>query len=66
MVWTGKAIGRSAFCEQAALMTLGSKVCKTTGVMMVVKRFPSVEADVALMTAVAFTLAVEFMLITPP
>lgn len=32
-------IGRLAFSEQAALMTLGSKVCKITGVVIVVEPF---------------------------
>lgn len=42
-------------------MTLGSKVCKITGVVMVVKPFMLVGADVELMLAVAFTAAVAFI-----
>ena len=42
-------------------MMLGSKVCKITGVVMVVKPFMLVGADVELMLAVAFTPAVAFI-----
>ena len=66
VVWRGKAVGISAFCEHAALMTLGSKVCKITGVVMVVKPFSSLGTDVALMMAVAFTSAVVLLLIAFP
>ena len=39
-------------------MTLGSKVCKITGVVMVVKPVSSIGAEVALMMAVVFNPAV--------
>ena len=59
VVAMGRDVGRSAFCEQAALMMLGSKVCKITGVVTVVKPFSSV-------LAVAFNPAVALLLIAFP
>lgn len=35
VVMLGRGLGGTAFSEQAALTTLGSKVCRITGVVMV-------------------------------
>lgn len=44
-------------------MMLGSKVCRTTGVVMVLTPVALVIADVALILAVAFKLVVALLLI---
>ena len=56
----------TAFSEHAALITLGSKVCRTIGVVMVLKPVALVEADVAFIMAVAFKLAVALLLTAVP
>ena len=66
VVARGRDVGRSAFCEQAALMMLGSKVCRITGVVIVVKPFSSIGADFAFVMAVAFIPAVALLLIAFP
>lgn len=58
IVTLGKGVGMTAFWEHAALMMLGLKVCKTTGVVMVLSPVTLLAADVALILAVAFKLAV--------
>lgn len=53
VVALGRGLGGTAFSEQAALTTLGSKVCRMTGVVMVRRPVTSVKADdVGFMTAV--------------
>lgn len=50
VVALGRGLGGTAFSEQAALTTLGSKVCRMTGVVMVLRR--PVVAVVALLLEV--------------
>ena len=66
VVATGRDVGRLAFSEQAALMMLAAKVCKITGVVMVVKPFSSTGDNVAFTMAVAFATAVALLLIAFP
>lgn len=56
VVTLGRGVGMTAFWEQAALMMLGLKVCRTTGVVMV-------RSPVAFMLVVAFKPAVVLLLI---
>ena len=56
VVTLGKGVGMTAFWEHAALMMLGLKVCRTTGVVMVLNPVALVIADVPLTLAVALLL----------
>lgn len=63
VVALGKGLGGTAFSEQAALTTLGSKVCRTTGVVMVWRPVALLEVDVALSMAVVFRSAAAALLL---
>ena len=56
VVTLGKGIGITAFWEHAALMMLGLKVCRTTGVVMVLSPVALLIADVAFIVTVALVL----------
>lgn len=62
VVTLGSGVGIAAFWEHAALMTLGSKVCRIIGVVMVLNPVALLTVDVALILAVAFKLAVALLL----
>ena len=66
VVILGRAVGGAAFWEHAALMMLGLKVCRITGVVMVLKPVALLIADVAFTMAVAFKPAVELLLTAVP
>ena len=61
VVTLGMGVGMTAFWEHAALMMLGSKVCRITGVVMVLNPVALLLAKVALILAVPFMLAVTFL-----
>lgn len=63
VVTLGRGVGMAMFWEHAALITLGLKVCRTTGVVMVLNPVELLMADVALILAVAFKLAVALLLV---
>lgn len=56
VVTLGKGIGIAAFWEHAALIMLGLKVCRTTGVVMVLNPVALLMADVAFIVNVALLL----------
>lgn len=63
VVTLGRGAGLTTFWEHAALMMLGSKVCRITGVVMVLNPVVTLLiADVVLMLAVMLKLAITFRL----
>ena len=66
VVTLGRGVGGTAFWEHAALMMLGLKVCKTTGVVMALKPVTFLTADVALIRLVALKPAVALLLTAVP
>lgn len=58
VVTLGRGVGMTAFWEHAALMMLGLKVCRITGVVMVLNPVALLLAKVALVLAVPFKLVV--------
>ena len=64
VVTLGRGVGLTTFWEHAALMMLGSKVCRITGVVMIFNPVVMLLiADIVLMLAVAFKLATAFRLV---
>ena len=61
VVTLGRGVGMTAFWEHAALIMLGLKVCRITGVVMVLNPVALLLAKVALILAVPFMLVVTFL-----